>query len=137
MFQKLKTKGFTILEMILAIFILTVAVFSSVSLIQQTIIGTSLNQSKLIAYYFAQEEVENIKNIRDTNWLNNRTWDVGISSSLETDVSFLDGSPSIFRKQIIVTPVDDYVEVKVIIKWSERGREHNIEVINHLYNWYD
>lgn len=129
-------KSFTILEVILAIFILTVAVFAAFSLIQQTLIGASLNQSKLAAYYFAQEGLEDVRNIRDTNWLKNQTWNQDISSS-EGIVSFLDGAPSRFTREIVVTEtMEGYLEVKVVVKWSERGRDHNIEVVNHLYNWY-
>lgn len=133
----MKKNAFTILEVILAIFILTVAVFASFSLIQQTVVGVSLNQSKLIAYYLSQEGVEIVRNIRDTNWLNNRTWNQGISSSEEI-VGFLDGTQSRFKRKIVVAEtIDGYLEVKVIVEWSERGREHNTEVINHLYNWYE
>jgi len=125
-------KSFTILEVILAIFILTVAVFASFSLIQQTVVGVSLNQSKLIAYYLSQEGVENIRNIRDTNWLQGKDWLEGIPSSQEEIVTF----QSKFKRKILVTEsIDGYLEVKVIVEWSERGREHNTEVINHLYNW--
>lgn len=121
-------KSFTILEVILAIFILTVAVFASFSLIQQTVVGVSLNQSKLIAYYLAQEGVENIRNIRDTNWLNDRAWDQGIFSKVETIDKFT-------RETIISQLETNVLEVKVIIEWNERGREHNTGVINHLYKW--
>jgi Tfp pilus assembly protein PilV len=121
-------KSFTILEVILAIFILTVAVFASFSLIQQTVVGVSLNQSKLIAYYLGQEGIENIRNIRDTNWLNDRAWDQGISSKVETIDKFT-------RETIISQLETNVLEVKIIIEWSERGREHSVEVINHLYNW--
>ena len=120
------------MEVILAIFILTVAVFASFSLIQQTVVGVSLNQSKLIAYYLSQEGVENIRNIRDTNWLQGKDWLEGIPSSQEEIVTF----QSKFKRKILVTEsIDGYLEVKVIVEWSERGREHNTEVINHLYNW--
>ena len=132
----MKKNGFTILEAILAIFILTVAVFGSFSLIHQTLTGVSLNQSKLIAYYLAQEGVEIVKNIRDTNWLRERTWNEGMSSSEEI-VSFLDGTTSKFKRKIIISQAPaGYLTVKVIIEWSERGSSQNIEVVNHLYNWH-
>ena len=132
-------KSFTILEVILAIFILTVAVFASFSLIQQTVVGVSLNQSKLIAHYLSQEGVENIRNIRDTNWLQGKDWLEGIPSNPpEEIVTFLDGTQSKFKRKIVVTEsIDGYLEVKVIVEWSERGREHSVEVINHLYNWQE
>jgi hypothetical protein len=92
------------------------------------VVGVSLNQSKLIAYYLGQEGIENIRNIRDTNWLNDRAWDQGISSKVETIDKFT-------RETIISQLETNVLEVKIIIEWSERGREHSVEVINHLYNW--
>ena len=124
--------------MILAVFILTIAVFSSYSLIQQTLISTSLNQSKLVAYYFAQQELENIKNVRDTNWLQGSAWNQNISSISWTPLNFSDGSQSIFQKSITVSEISsDCLEIEVVIKWSERGREQSVEIINQLYNWYE
>ena len=136
----MKKNAFTILEVILAIFILTIAVFSSFALIQQTVIGASLNQSRLVAYYLAQQEIENIRNTRDTNWLQGKDWDEGIGTKLPEKVFFLDNTESRFEKQIIVEEKNDgennFLEVKVIIEWSERGRTHRVETINHLYNWF-
>ena len=62
-------KGFTILEVILAITILTLAVGGSFVLVSRAIASVSVAQSKLIASYLAQEGIEIVKNIRDTNWL--------------------------------------------------------------------
>lgn len=79
--------GFTLIEVILAIFVLTVAVASSFILISQTLTSASLAQSNLIAAYLAQEGIEIVKSIRDTNWLKiymgeNVSWDKGISDTL-------------------------------------------------------
>ena len=139
-------KGFTIIEVILAIFILTTAAFGSFNLIQQVIIAGSLNQSRLTAYYFAQQEIENIKNIRDTNYVDyvqGNDWDFGICNSPLTVIKFLDGIDSRFSRQIIFPPQatdssgNSYLDIKVIVQWSERGRDHSIEVVNHLYDWFN
>lgn len=66
-------KGFTILEVILAISVLTLAIGGSFGLLQQTLSAASLSNSKLIAVYLAQEGIEIARNIRDNNWLNQRT----------------------------------------------------------------
>lgn len=66
-------KGFTLLEVIIAIFILTVGVGGAYGLIQSTIISASQNKMRLTAYYLAQEGVEIVRNIRDSNWLAQRT----------------------------------------------------------------
>lgn len=79
--------SFTIIEVMMAIFVLTVAVGGSFALIQQTLVSASINQQKLIAYYLAQEGIEIVRNIRDSNWLEKRSiptisWDDGIADNL-------------------------------------------------------
>jgi len=76
--------GFTLLEVMVAISVMTLAVAGSFILIQQTLVAASLGQSKLIASYLAQEGFEIVRNIRDSNWLEQRydstvSWDEGIS----------------------------------------------------------
>jgi len=73
------SKSFTILEVILAITVLTLAVGGSFVLISQTLASVSVVQSKLIASYLVQEGMEIVKNIRDTNWLKfQSSWDQGL-----------------------------------------------------------
>jgi len=76
-------KSFTLMEVILAIFILTVGITAAYALVQQTLISASIIQSKLTAAYLVQEGIEIVKNIRDSNWLAQRTdplisWDEGL-----------------------------------------------------------
>jgi len=66
--------GFTILEVILAITVLTLAAGGSFILISQTIGSISVIQSRLTASYLIQEGLEIVRNIRDSNWLKNQTW---------------------------------------------------------------
>jgi len=81
--------GFTLLEVIMAIFVLSLSAFGSFYLIQSTVISTSLNKQKLTAYYLAQESLEVVRNIRDNNWLKQRTdkdlaWDNGLTGDCMT-----------------------------------------------------
>ena len=69
------SESFTLLEVILAITVLTLAIGGSFILIQQTIASVSVVRSKLIASYLAQEGIEIVKNIRDNNWLKIQSWD--------------------------------------------------------------
>jgi len=71
-------KSFTLLEVILAITVLTIAVGGSFALISQTIASVSAVQSKLTASYLTQEGIELVKNIRDNNWLKGENWDEGL-----------------------------------------------------------
>lgn len=80
----MKSRGFTLLEVITAIFILTVGVGGAFSLIHQTLSVASLSELKLTGSYLAQEGMEIVRNIRDSNWLEQRTspstsWDNGLT----------------------------------------------------------
>jgi len=76
-------KSFTLIEAIVAIFLITVGIVGTYSLITQTISSATFSSNKLIASYLAQEGIEIVRNIRDTNWLKQITdpailWDDGI-----------------------------------------------------------
>ncbi|MBI4975601.1 type II secretion system protein [Candidatus Peregrinibacteria bacterium] len=67
-------KGFTLTEVMIGISILTVAIVTATSLLVGLIHSNKNNVSVLSAYYFAQEGIEAVRNIRDTNWLHNVDW---------------------------------------------------------------
>ncbi|MFH1582250.1 MAG: prepilin-type N-terminal cleavage/methylation domain-containing protein [bacterium] len=89
-------KGFTLIEVLFGIFILTVSAFGAFSLIQSNLVSASLNKSKLTAYYLSQEGIELVRNIRDGNWLEKRTipgvnWNDGLDVG-EWEIDYNDGS---------------------------------------------
>jgi prepilin-type N-terminal cleavage/methylation domain-containing protein len=63
------SKGFTIIELIISIFILSVAVVGIFSAFSVMVILTADTADRLAAVYLAQEGMEVIRNIRDKNWL--------------------------------------------------------------------
>ena len=67
MLNKIKTKGFTILEVLVAIFVITIGVISAFNVVQNINIFSRVNSSRLTATYLAQEGVELIRNRRDSN----------------------------------------------------------------------
>lgn len=83
--NKKKKKGFTLLETIIALSLLSIGGFAVFNLIANTKGNMSLMSSKLQAAYLAQEGIEIIRNIRDTNWLEisskgaTITWDDGLT----------------------------------------------------------
>lgn len=64
-------KGFTLTEVMIGIMILTMAIVSASNLLIDMIRSNRNNVLTLQAYYLAQEGVEAVRNIRDTNWLHN------------------------------------------------------------------
>jgi len=69
-----KHKGFTILEVTVALGILTMGLLGISSLIVQNLQAQNINQNYLIASMLAQEGAELVRNKRDYNWLK-FTWD--------------------------------------------------------------
>lgn len=75
--------GFTMMEVLIAIFVFLVGIIGVVALLQQITVYAAVSSSKLTANYLSQEGLEIVRNIRDTNWLQSRTatsiaWDDGI-----------------------------------------------------------
>jgi len=63
------TKGFTLMEAVVAIFVIITGIVGVMTLVTYTITSAQISKDKLIAAYLAQEGIEIVRNIRDTNWL--------------------------------------------------------------------
>ena len=82
--RKRQQAGFTVLEALIAISIIVIGVGGVFGLTSRTVADSSANNNKLVAVYLAQEGIEIVRNIRDTNYLKIRqavpgaAWDDGI-----------------------------------------------------------
>lgn len=157
-------KGFTILEMIITAFVISVAFIAVMSLITRTIVDVKSNSSRLTAFYLAQEGIEIVRNIRDSNWLGGENWNNGLTAgSYQADYnditlfsypnSYLkinsngfynydEGVNTNFQREITISypnsaecPQEDCLEVEVKALWSERGNNQSVIVRERLYNW--
>jgi len=63
-------KGFTIVEIIIAIFITSIVLMGIFSIFYVVTVLASDSSDRLTATYLAQEGMEIVRNIRDKNWLN-------------------------------------------------------------------
>lgn len=78
--------GFTLLEGIIAMFVFAVGALSAFALIERVNTFTSISASRFRAIYLAQEAVEIVRNIRDSNLLYQRTngslsWSFGLTTN--------------------------------------------------------
>jgi len=153
-------KSFTLIEATVAIFLLTVGIVGAFSLIQRTTAFSSISSSQLVATYLAQEGIEVIRNIRDTNYLQGNNWydGIGFFSSykldyqssffpdttcggdyLKYDGNFYVCSPdddAKFQREITITnPEPDKMVVSVTVSFYERGREHQVTAQTEFYHW--
>jgi len=155
----MESKAFTLIEVTVAIFLITVGTVGAFSLIQRTIAFTSISSSQLAAAYLAQEGIEVVRNIRDTNYLEFMPWDDGLSATADYRLDYQstnfpdfgcgnylkydgnyyacssDSSAKFQRKITITKPEDDQMVVSVEVSWQERGRGHQVVSQTELYNW--
>lgn len=89
MFKLIKQKnkaGFSIIEVITVLLIVSIGLGGTITLIIQSIQGQNMNKQHLVAYQLAQEGVELIRSRRDNNWLGSYNWD----ESLDDGAYFMD-----------------------------------------------
>ena len=156
--QSIKQKGFSLLDVIVAIFIVTVGLVAVSTLVNSSLRAVSAAENKIIASGLAQEGIETVRFLRGASgdwnaWFGSAsTGDYRIqynSSNLEPYAdSFLlvdpavslyqytSGNPSIFKRKISITSVSSQeVVVKSIITWADRGTSYSLEVEDRLWNW--
>jgi type II secretory pathway pseudopilin PulG len=80
------TTGFTLVEVLVAIFVVMIGIGGSYAFLQQNILNSAAVKNELVAAYLAQEGLEIVRNIRDSNFLeiSNGTgsdWDEGFKPS--------------------------------------------------------
>jgi type II secretory pathway pseudopilin PulG len=76
--SKGEKSGFSLMETVVSIGIITVGIVSILSLFAYNMENEIRSKNKLIAVYLAQEQIEIIRQIRDNNWFAGRSWTSGI-----------------------------------------------------------
>lgn len=97
-------KGFTIVESMVAISILTIAIMGATSAAQSGLASYSLSKEQTIAFYLAQEGFEQIRNIRDENRIKKVSWLAGIANN-STD-------PCFFGELCTVSPIESSTPIR-------------------------
>lgn len=158
-------KGFTLIEVVIATFILVTGIMGAFGVIQQVTAYVSTSSNRLVAAYLSQEGIELIRNIRDSNWLAGVSWTTGLldcEAGCEADYNdssltsygggrylklnggfykYCDfGADTKFKRKITVTPaVDpddiDILKVLVSVEWQEKGSIKRFSAQENLYNW--
>ena len=160
MFKYNKTKdGFTILEILVAMLVVTIGGLTAYVMVQQIVFSTFASSYRLTAAYLAKEGIEIVRNIRDTNWLEQEDWDNDLvagdweadfndspplvlhtARKLRFDNSFYNydsGTETRYERKITITPDGlDKLKIFVEVKWTEKGNTHTITIQESLYNWY-
>ncbi len=79
-------KGFSLIEAITAVFIVSMALVSVLAVAQTTVRAQTINKYAIISSMLAQEGLELVRNVRDTNWRNSWNWKTGDGTHTNTDI---------------------------------------------------
>lgn len=89
-----KKPAFTLVEVITVLLVISLGMVGTLSLISQNIRSQSVNEKTMVAYQLAQEGVEIIRNLRDTNRNYNRDWRAGMEDDGVYTMDYSEASPS-------------------------------------------
>jgi len=117
-------KGFTLLEMLVTIVLLTVGVVALLQMMSISIFADTNTENSIIAFYLAQESMESIKDA--SSYAN-------IDTFAATRAS-LSGNFADFDRAITVS--GDPKQVNVIVYWSVKGADQSIDLVS-LFADYD
>ncbi|MDO8530212.1 MAG: prepilin-type N-terminal cleavage/methylation domain-containing protein [bacterium] len=159
-----KNNGFTIIELIITISILSFGIIGVYSVFSATVNLTNNASQKFIAAYLAQEAFEVVRNIRDTNFIESAPWSdglLGCENGCQLDYktvneleiynpnAFLNVDPdgfysyegttaTRFKRKINITedPGIDTLKVAIVVSWDYNGQIFDFETGGYLYNWH-
>ena len=157
------SKGFTFIEIIVAILVMAVGIVGVYAIVPRIISLTAINTNRFIASQLAREGIEIVRNMRDTNWLKRVPWDEGLtncSTGCEIDYDDASFTPWVepgrylrinsngfynydpvsatnsetkFKRKITITKNGDILNVKVEVIWPGKGSPFEVE--ENLANW--
>lgn len=150
--------GFTLIEVVVSIFVLVMGTLAVMGVISNSLGLVNLSKRSAVATNLTQEGIEVVRNIRDTNWIEEDPYDDELgpgtycvdydSTSVNSCADqrlYWDGAtyshnplgdPTVFSRTVVLSPGTDleevdYIDVRVTVSWD--GRE--IVTQTHLYDW--
>ncbi len=83
--QPANRQGFTLIETLLAILVLTVSIAGPLTIASRGLNAALMAKNKTVAFYLAQDAIEFVRYQRDTNRLNNVPWLSGLEPCTSAD----------------------------------------------------
>lgn len=146
-------KAFTLVETILAISILSVVIVTAGSLATSSIRIGGQNLHQFTAFHLAEEGIEVVRHLRDSNWLQNRPWTYGLG-----DGEYIISDQTIGRWALLpatnglasaalAAPFENYertvalrtegnaMQVESRVSYLEAGKEKMVTLNTELTNW--
>ncbi|PIU76653.1 hypothetical protein COS74_02930 [bacterium CG06_land_8_20_14_3_00_33_50] len=148
--RKKRNTGQSLIEVIIVVGIMTILYTSITNLNSYSIKIGTLNKQKIEAGGVAQQALERIRNIRDTNLKNGYDFDKDIntntsnkivsykdSSNLKKGFKLVPGNEEIlgnFKRQTTAEKIsNEEIKITATVKWANDKKE--IKISNYLTNW--
>jgi len=113
-------QGFTLLEVLIALIILTAGVVVIIGLFSSGLVSSVDAERTTVAMNLAQRKMERIRN---------SDFDTGIVNEAKATV---DGFP-VFQREVVVTePETDLKQVRVNVYWSYKGGEITVPLVTYI-----
>lgn len=154
---KEKNKGFSLIGVIVTLFIVSVGLTSVITLTSTALNTSNTSKMRLIAASLAQEGIEVVRDIRRANvewdtWYsaisngdyrvqyNNASLLAFVDTPLKIDTNnyyqYDNGNNSPFSRKITFTKLSaNELKVSVEIKWKLRGQWSYLTIEDRLWNW--
>ena len=157
--------GFTLVETLVAISVLLVSLAGPLTIATKGLSTSLFARDQVVAFYLAGEAVEYVRNVRDTNILNNRPWLTGLDACFGSGMCAVDvknsrvddcagacaplrydpltdfysysaGDASPFRRTVSMTTVNaDEVSINVTVSWKTGALTKQFSIQEHILNW--
>ena len=158
----MKISGFTLVETLVSLFILSIAIAASFAVITSNLSNATLIKNNFIASGLAQEGAEIVRNLRDTDWFQGNSFGsfggpsaangeycvqwkspeliASCANPLKKDndgfYSYDAGQDTIFSRTVRVTSSATEIIVTIDVTWPDHGGIKKVSAEEHLYNWY-
>lgn len=157
--------GFSLIEIMAVLLIVSLGIIGVANLATQSIQAQTINRGSIVAYQLAQEGLEIVRQIRDTNWLQSLNWKTGMDSgtycldhksavlrpvsSLNECKLYFDNNKwyyapiavstdmvfSGFRRIVVINAATSSATITSIVSWDDRSKVFHYEVETELYDW--
>ncbi len=136
-------KGFTLVEMLVAVSIFSISILAVMSVLASGISSTNYAKRKIAATYLAQEGIECIRNTRDSyvlypnppsqSWNGFRTMNAANFNAIDCP-AVASGFNRTLSKSINALGPDE-VKVFSSVSWTQGSGNYSITFSENLFNW--
>lgn len=157
--------AFSLIEIMAVLLIVSLGIVGVANLAVQSIQAQTINRGSIVSYQLAQEGLEIVRQVRDTNWMEGQNWKAGMNSGTycvdyKSPVLRPVGGPNEcalllnkenwyyappfvlatdtqtpFRRVVVINAATSSATVTAVVTWDERDKVFRYEAETELYDW--